>query len=152
MSALAPRLALAAALALPALYAGAVPVEPLDRGQLQALLAAKTPCSVIDARSEAERSKLGLAHALVYHQRMKIDPTGMVVVIADTDARALEIGEALVKTSAAKHVVAVKGGARTWVDAQQATAAGPAGALSFIIPTNTCEQGPPLQLLRTNRQ
>lgn len=145
-------LALGAASALLLTQAIAAAVELADRSQVQALLASGTPCCVIDARSDAERGKLGVAHALAYRKGMKINPTGAVVVIADTDARARQIGEALARTSAARQVVAVKGGAPTWLAAQEAAPGGPAGVRSFIIPTNTCEQGPPLQVLSPGRK
>ena len=146
------RLALGAALALLLTQAIAAPVGLADRSQVQALLAGGAPSCVIDARSDVERGKLGVAHTLAYRKGMKIKPTGAVVVIADTDARAQEVGETLARTSAAKQVVAVKGGVLTWLAAQEAAPGGPAGVRSFIIPTNTCEQGPPLQTLSPARK
>ena len=117
------RLALGAALALLLTQAIAAPVGLADRSQVQALLAGGAPSCVIDARSDVERGKLGVAHTLAYRKGMKIKPTGAAVVIADTDARA-----------------------------QEAAPGGPAGVRSFIIPTNTCEQGPPLQTLSPARK
>lgn len=148
----APRRAvLAVSFALCALPALASPVQTMNRAQLQALLATETPCCVIDARSESERAKLDLAHALLYRADMKINPTGWVIVIADSDERARRVGEALATTNAARHVAVAMGGAQTWLDAQQILQGGPAGVLSFIIPRNTCEQGPALQVLPARR-
>lgn len=130
-------------LALPA----AAEVSLRDTAALEAFLAGDTPCCVIDGRSAASRKRAPLADALVFRKDLKINPTGVVVVIADSDARAMEIGERLADSSKAKAVYAVKGGIATW------NAASVSGLLksrprSFVIPKNTCEQGTPLQELR----
>ena len=125
----------------------AAEVSLRDTAALEDFLAGNTPCCVIDARAAANRKRTPLADALPYRKGLKINPTGVVVVIADTDVRALEVGKLLAESSQAKEVYAVKGGIATW------NAATIAGLLktrprSFVIPKNTCEQGTPLQELR----
>jgi hypothetical protein len=125
--------------ALPA----AAEVSLRDTAALQAFLASGTPCCVIDARNAAKRLSSPLADTLPYRKGLKINPTGIVVVIADTDARAIEVGKALERSSKAQEVYAVKGGARSWRAATGAAASGmPRG---FIIPKNTCESGTAIQ-------
>lgn len=125
----------------------AAEVSLRDTAALEAFLSGNTPCCVIDARSTANRKRAPLADTLPYRTGLKINPTGVVVVIADTDARAIEIGERLAESSKAKEVYAVKGGIATW---KAATIAGllKTRPRSFVIPKNTCEQGTPLQELR----
>jgi hypothetical protein len=120
-----------------------------DQAQLEALLKSAAPCCIIDARPDGVRKLLPLADTVPYRQDLKINPTSVVVVIADSDAKAVEVGDAIAKTSNAKDVVAVKGGAATWralVGGDPGASAGSA-ALSFVIPKNTCEQDTPLQTL-----
>lgn len=138
----------AAALALAFSWPCAAAVTLRDKAALEEFLGHKVPCCVIDARSDASRQAAPLANALVYRKGLKINPTGVVVVVADSDAKAIEIGEILAGASKAKEVYAVQGGAPTW----QAVSGGRAffgRPRSFIIPSNTCEQGKPLQELRS---
>lgn len=121
----------------------AAEVSLRDTASLQAFLAGGTPCCVIDARNAARRLSAPLADALPYRKDLKINPTGVVVVIADTDARAIEVGKALERSSKARDVYAVKGGARSWRAATGAAASGMPGG--FIIPKNTCESGTAIQ-------
>ena len=125
----------------------AAEVSLRDTAALEAFLSGNTPCCVIDARSAANCKRAPLADTLPYRTGLKINPTGVVVVIADTDARAVEVGELLAESSKAKEVYAVKGGIATW---KAATIAGllKTRPRSFVIPKNTCEQGTPLQELR----
>lgn len=118
-----------------------------DKAELEAFLASKTPCCVIDARSGKNRKSAPLADTLPYRKGLKINPSGVVVVVADTDARALEVGNILANSSKASDVYAVKGGVATWrtVTGTSLFASRPR---SFVIPKNTCEQGVPLQELR----
>lgn len=125
--------------ALPA----AAEVSLRDTAALQAFLASGTPCCVIDARNAAKRLSAPLAETLPYRKDLKINPTGVVVVIADTDARAIEVGKALERSSKARDIYAVKGGARSWRAATGAAASSMPGG--FIIPKNTCESGTAIQ-------
>jgi hypothetical protein len=120
-----------------------------DQAQLESLLKAAPPCCIIDARPEGVRKLLPLADTVPYREGLRIDPTSVVVVIAESDARAVEIGDAIASANRAKDVVAVKGGASTW---RALVGGGPDGSgasapLRFVIPKNTCEQGTPLQTL-----
>ena len=127
-------------LSLPA----AAEVSLRDTAALKAFLAGGAPCCVIDARNVAKRLSAPLDDALPWRKDLKINPTGVVVVVADTDARALEVGRALQRTSKAKEIYAVKGGERSWRAATESSAAGGMPG-SFIIPKNTCESGAAIQ-------
>lgn len=119
-----------------------------DKAALEDFLKNKEPCCVIDARSGKSRKAAPLADTLIYRKGLKINPTGVVIVVADTDAKAIEIGEILAARSKAKEVYAVQGGASTW---QAVTGGGIFSGMprSFVIPKNTCEQGTPLQELHS---
>lgn len=125
-----------------------------SEAQLNFALRASLPCCVVDGRSEAQRAARPLAEALPYRDGLKITPTASVIVVADTDARALAIAESLAKTHSESPIFAVQGGIAAWEAVQAAIAADPPGrhGLNFVIPSNTCEQGPPLQQLRGGAQ
>lgn len=120
-----------------------------NQAELETLLTSAAPCCIIDARPEGVRKLLPLANTVPYRQDLKINPTSVVVVIADSDAKAVEIGDAIATTNNAKDVVAVKGGASTWraLVGGDPGASGGSGALRFVIPKNTCEQDTPVQTL-----
>lgn len=119
--------------------------------QLTLALRASPPCCVIDARTEAQRQARAIAEALPYRDGIRINPTATVVVVADDDGAALKVAEAIAAAHPAKSVFAVEGGAAAWERVVGAISAEPPGgrATQFIIPKNTCEQGPALQQLRT---
>lgn len=119
--------------------------------QLQLALRSSPPCCVIDGRAEAQRKVHALPNALVYRKDLKINPVATVVVVADTDAQALAIAETLASAHPGKTVLAVEGGIAAWEEVVRVISADPPGgrALNFVIPSNTCEQGAPLQQLRT---
>lgn len=89
----------AAGLATPGI-AGNITLQ--NKVQLEALLKESSPCCVIDARDEKRRKQNPISSALAYKAGMKINPTSAVVVVADTDERALAVGEALAKSSTRK--------------------------------------------------
>lgn len=119
--------------------------------QLKLALRASPPCCVVDARAEAQRQTRTIAEAVVYREGLKINPTATVVVVADTDERALAVAEAIAGAHPGRSVFAVEGGVDAWVSVVAAINAEPPGgrASQFVIPKNTCEQGPALQQLRT---
>lgn len=119
--------------------------------QLQLAVRSSPPCCVIDARPAAGRAERPLAEALPYREDLKIVPTATVIVVADTDARALEVARRVADAHAGKTIVAVEGGIQAWESVLASAAGQPPGgrAFSFVIPKNTCEQGTPLQHLRT---
>jgi hypothetical protein len=122
--------------------------------QLKLALRSGPPCCVIDARPDAEREARPLAEALAYRDDLKIVPTATVMVVAESDARALAVAQALDSANPGKTIVAVEGGVAAWESVLAASAGAPPGghAFSFVIPKNTCEQGEPLQHLRTAPQ
>lgn len=119
--------------------------------QLELALRASPPCCVIDARSDAQRQARTIAEALVYREGIRINPTASVVVVADNDERALRVAATIASAHPGKAVFAVEGGVGVWERVAAAITAEPPGgrAVQFVIPKNTCEQGPALQQLRT---
>lgn len=127
--------------------AAATEVVQLGGEKLAAALAEGPPCCVVDARPVNARTLRPLADAIAYRKGLKITPTAAVVVIADTDEEAARIGAEVGRDSNAARVIAVKGGLAAWKSATapaQSTGA-PPPAFRFVIPSNTCEQGAPLQ-------
>jgi hypothetical protein len=133
-----------------AIFAGVVWADVLlhDQAELEAVLKAAPPCCVIDARVPKQRQSQPLANTVPYREGVTVTGTGTgpVVVLADTDARAVEVGGKLATATKDRRVLAVKGGAATW---RALVAPDPATAMpkSFVIPSNTCQNGPPLQTL-----
>lgn len=129
-----------------------------DKAQLVNALSAKPPCCVIDGRTEAKRKSEALDNALPYRPDLKINPTAVVVVIADRDEDALDIARKLGRKHPGKPIFAVKGGVATWKATtlslllSDSAGGSPSGMVSFVIPSNTCEQGKPLQVLRPNKK
>jgi len=124
-------------------------VALLDKPALRQTLAQNPPCCVVDARGEATRRAKPIKDALAYRSGLRINPTATVVVVADSDARALATARALNQAHPGKPVIAVKGGFAVWqamlIDAEPKH--GVQGSTSFVIPRNTCEQDAPLQQL-----
>lgn len=129
-------------------------VALLDKAGLSARLADRPPCCVVDARGAAARQAKPINDALVYRVGLRINPTATVVVLADTDAKAMSAARALEKAYPGKPVVAVKGGLPVWqavlVDDEAKHSV--QGSTSFVIPKNTCEQDTPLQKLMRAKQ
>jgi hypothetical protein len=113
---------------------------------------------VIDGRAAASRTREVLDNALPWRTDLKINPTAIVVVIADRDRDALGIANALGRKHPGKPIFAVKGGLPTWKAASLSLLAAAGmdaamnGPVSFVIPANTCEQGKPLQELRPDKK
>lgn len=142
--------ALLLALWLPLVSAAVEPAVTLhDRARLEAALQAAAPCCVVDARSVKARKTKPIADAVVYRPGLRINPTSAMVVIADSDREALRVGRALAAATGARQVIAVQGGFKTW---QEATRPSGIGALRFVIPSDTCQQGTPLQELLQDRK
>lgn len=138
------------------LYAGFAQAEATLRGEaeLTQILKKDPPCCVIDARSEEQQRKAPLADALRYRPGLQIIPTASVIVVADRDQDALNVGAALDKQHPGKAIYAVKGGVATWkgvinslAKVTSSQAPGMSKSISFVIPHNTCETGTPLQTL-----
>jgi hypothetical protein len=122
-----------------------------DRAQIVEALKISPPCCVVDARSPGPRLLRPLKDAVAWSANMRIVPSGTVVVIADNDKAALVIARRIEKRFKAKDVLAVKGGVDTWREIL-AAAEEPGMPATFVIPKNTCEQGTPLQTLRSNKR
>jgi len=127
-----------------------------DEVDLIETLKKQPPCCVIDARSEAQRSKAALLDALVYRPGLRIVPTASVIVVADNNALALKVAKSLAQLHPGKTILAVRGGAtsrefvRKALDKGSASSSGAAPAgVGFVIPHNTCETGEPLQILNS---
>jgi hypothetical protein len=117
-----------------------------DRAGLEAALVGTRPCCVIDARAERNRREQPLADTVPYRKDLVLAGSGPALVVADSDARAVEIGKRLAAGANDHRVLAVKGGAATWrvLAAPDPTTSMPK---SFVIPSNTCQQDKPLQSL-----
>lgn len=122
-----------------------------DRVQTVVALKSSPACCVVDARSQGPRTLRPLTDAVVWGKDLRITPSGTVVVIADNDQTALAVARQIERRFKAKDVVAVKGGFDVWRDIQLA-AQEPGMPATFVIPMNTCEQGKPLQTLRSNKR
>jgi len=122
----------------------------LAKAPLVQALKGQAPCCVVDARADAQRQARPINEALPYRPGMTINPSATVVVVADTDAAALQVAKQLEKAYPGKAIAAIKGGQPVWeailID-QQAAAGSVQGSRSFVIPRNTCEQDTPLQTL-----
>jgi hypothetical protein len=141
------------ALALQAGSSGALAARAIlvDEAALVPVLGAVPQCCVVDARSARQRAAAAIEGALPYTKQLRVRPTGTVVVVADDDARALSVAKAVARTSG-HDVHALRGGPNAWHSVErelQAQAARPGASLTFVIPRNTCEQGEPLQILRS---
>lgn len=118
-----------------------------DRPALSERVRKALTCQVIDARSPSLVKQQPIASADLYRADMTVK-RGLVVVIAVSDRRALQIARALSKRSG-QDIYAVKGGVETWKQVLKDTAKPSAGAESimppsFVIPSDTCQQGTPL--------
>ncbi len=121
-----------------------------DQSQLKLALKVSPPCCVIDGRTEGQRQAHPLEAALVWSKDLRLEPTGAVVVVADDDQTALSIARRIEVRFHARKVLAVKGGVATW-EAVGSTVENSGLPASFVIPMNTCEQGKPLQTLRSEK-
>lgn len=124
--------------------------------ELTEALKSQPPCCVVDARSEDSQRKHPLADAVRYRSGLQIVPTAAVIVVADRDQEAMNIGAALAKQHPGKVIYAVKGGVAAWESVlkslrgvSSSKAPGAASGISFVIPHNTCETGTPLQILQS---
>lgn len=121
----------------------------LGEAELAAKLEKVSDYQLLDARSADAQRSAPIAFATKYQKIMPIK-NGLVLIVADTDAAALEIARSI-PANAGRNVFAVKGGAETWQHASSITSPQFSRPDSFVIPMNTCEQGKPLQELKSNK-
>jgi hypothetical protein len=97
---------------------------------------------LLDARNAEAQKNAQLANVIRYQPGMKL-ANGLIFVIADTDAAAMEIGKSI-PAATGRSVFAVKGGVEAWKRVL-AREIDPADRIdSFVIPKNTCE---PMQVV-----
>ena len=135
-------------LLLPILSFGAEGVL-LDEGALSAKLDQVQDYQLLDARNAEAQRNTPIAFSTRYQSTTPIKK-GLVLIVADTDAAALEIAKAI-PAATDRSVFAVKGGCDSW---QRVMAkASPVTSVSggFVIPKNTCEQGKPIQELKRDK-
>ena len=104
---------------------------------------------LLDARGAEAQRIAPIAFSTKYRKIMPIKK-GLVLIVADTDAAALEIAQSI-PAGADRNVFAVMGGAETWQRVSREAAPRSTMPDSFVIPANTCEQGKPIQELKRNK-
>lgn len=104
---------------------------------------------LLDARSAEAQRIAPIAFSTKYQKVMPIKK-GLVLIVADSDAAAMEIAQSI-PAGSDRNVFAVMGGAETWQ--RVSSEASPHSEIpdSFVIPANTCEQGKPIQELKRNK-
>lgn len=104
---------------------------------------------LMDARAPEMQQIAPLAFSTRYRLNVPITKA-LVLVVADTDADALEVARDI-PAAEGRAVYAVKGGFETWQRVAKQAASPAAASKSFVIPKNTCEQGKPIQELKRNK-
>jgi hypothetical protein len=112
----------------------------LNEADLAAKIGKEPNYQLLDARSAEARRSVPLAFSTRYEKAMPIKK-GLVFVVADSDASAVEIAQSIPVAGSDCGIFAVQGGADAWkrVQAKTATAVAPA----FVVPKGTCELGAP---------
>jgi len=125
-------------LLLPALSLAATDLL-LDEQSLAAKIGKEPNYQLLDARSGEARRLTPLPFSIRYDRTVAIGK-GLVFVVADSDAAALEIAQSIAATGN-RNVFAVKGGADAWkrVQSKSATVVAP----GFVVPKGTCDLGEP---------
>jgi hypothetical protein len=103
---------------------------------------------LLDARSADAQRLAPLAYSTKYQKTMYVKK-GLVLIVADTDAAALEIAQSI--PAVERSVYAIKGGAEAWKRALAKEESPSAMPHSFVIPKNTCEPGKPVMTLKGNQ-
>jgi hypothetical protein len=121
----------------------------LEEGALSVKLDQVQDYQLLDARNAEAQRNAPIAFSTRYQSTTPVKK-GLVLIVADTDAAALEIAKSI-PAAADRSIFAVKGGCDSW---QRVMAkATPVTSMSggFVIPKNTCEQGKPIQELKRNK-
>jgi hypothetical protein len=111
----------------------------LNEGSLGAKIGKEANYQLLDARSAEAQRLSPLAFSTRYEKNMPLEK-GLVFVVADSDAAALEIAQSI-PAGNDRSVFAVKGGADAWKRAQSKAAT--VVAPNFVVPKGTCELGTP---------
>jgi hypothetical protein len=121
----------------------------LDENALSSKLDQALDYQLLDARNAEAQRNTPIAFSIRYQKSTPIKK-GLVLIVADTDAAALEIAKAI--PAAGDRVVhAVKGGGAAWQRVMAKSSPASLGSGSFVIPKDTCEQGKPIQELKRNK-
>ncbi len=133
---------------LPILCFGAEEVL-LDEKALSAKLGQTPDYQLLDARNAEAQRDTPIPFSTCYQVTTPIK-TGLVLIVADTDAAALEIAKSIPAASN-RSVYVVKGGYAAWQRVMAKSPPVTSISGSFVIPKNTCEQGKPIQELRRDK-
>lgn len=121
----------------------------LDEIALSAKLDQVQDYQLLDARNAEAQRNAPIAFSTRYQKTLPINK-GLVLIVADTDAAALEIAKAIPAVNE-RSVFAVKGGNVAWQRVMAKIPQITSVSGSFVIPKNTCEQGKPIQELKRNK-
>jgi len=121
----------------------------LGDAELSIVLEKFTDYQLLDARSADAQRTSPIPFSTKYQKLMPIKDC-LVLIVADTDAAALEIAQSI-PANGNRNVFAVKGGAETWQNVSSNASPQFSKSDSFVIPMNTCEQGKPLQELKSDK-
>jgi hypothetical protein len=121
----------------------------LDEGALSTRLGLTQDYQLLDARSAEAQRNTPIAFSTRYQSTMPVKK-GLVLIVADTDAEALAIAKSI-PAAPDRFVFAVKGGCESWQRVMTKTPVSTSVSRSFVIPTNTCEQGKPIQELKRDK-
>ncbi len=121
----------------------------LDEGALSAKLDQAQDYQLLDARNAEAQRDSPIAFSTRY-QRTTPVKKGLVLIVADTDAAALDIAKSI-PAAGDRSVFAVKGGSASWMHVMGKALPSTSISRSFVIPKNTCEQGKPIQELKRDK-
>ncbi len=121
----------------------------LGENDLAAKIEKDKDYQLLDARSAEAQRIAPIAFSTRYQTTMPIRK-GLVLIVADTDAAALQIAQSI-PAGSDRTVFAVKGGAEAWQRVSLNASPPSTMSNSFVIPVNTCEPGKTLQVLKRNK-
>lgn len=128
------------------LSANAAAVALLDEVALAAKLQQHADYQLLDARPDAAQRLAPIAFSTRYRINTTIKK-GLVLVVADTDAAAVEVAWSI-PSATGREVYAVQGGEPAWKRVMLKLPEKNTSSKTFVIPHSTCEQGKPLQELK----
>lgn len=137
------------AMALVSVPGLAADVQFIEEVALLKIVSNDQDYQLMDARAPEMQQIAPLAFSTRYRLNVPITKA-LVLVVADTDAEALEVARDI-PAAEGRAVYAVRGGFETWQRVIKQAASPAAASKSFVIPKNTCEQGKPIQELKRNK-